>query len=265
MQASPRPALPRPGRASTSWCRARACRPARYRARARRVWGDIELAYRALAVPIVAVTGTNGKSTTVRLLEAMLRAAGLRARAGGNVGDAALGLVGEPLDVAVLEVSSFQLETIESFRPRVALLLNLTPDHLDRHGDLAGYLAAKARIFENQAAGRRRDRERRPGARRARGRPPRARAALRRARHGGARRVLGRRRRVPPDGRAPRCASRSKGCRGRAARCARTCSRRSSPWWRSAPSRGRRSRRSRTSRPCPTAPSWWPSAPACAG
>ena len=124
--------------------------PARYRARARRVWGDIELAWRALAVPIAAVTGTNGKSTTVRLLEAMLRAAGLRARAGGNVGDAALGLVGEPLDVAVLEVSSFQLESIESFRPRVAVLLNLTPDHLDRHGDLAGYLAAKARIFSNQ-------------------------------------------------------------------------------------------------------------------
>jgi len=124
--------------------------PARYRARARRVWGDIELAGRALQVPIAAVTGTNGKSTTVRLLEAMLRAAGLRARAAGNVGDAALGLVGEPLDVAVLEVSSFQLETIESFRPRVAVLLNLTPDHLDRHGSLAGYLAAKARIFENQ-------------------------------------------------------------------------------------------------------------------
>jgi UDP-N-acetylmuramoylalanine--D-glutamate ligase len=124
--------------------------PARYRARARRVWGDIELASRALTVPIAAVTGTNGKSTTVRLLEAMLLAAGLRARAGGNVGDAALGLVGEALDVAVLEVSSFQLETIESFRPRVAVLLNLTPDHLDRHGDLAGYLAAKARVFENQ-------------------------------------------------------------------------------------------------------------------
>jgi len=124
--------------------------PARYRARARRVWGDIELAARALAVPIAAVTGTNGKSTTVRLLEAMLRAAGLRARAAGNVGDAALELVGAPLDVAVLEVSSFQLETIERFRPRVAVLLNLTPDHLDRHGDLAGYLAAKARIFENQ-------------------------------------------------------------------------------------------------------------------
>ena len=126
--------------------------PARYRARARRVWGDIELAWRALAVPIAAVTGTNGKSTTVRLLEAMLRAAGLRARAAGNVGDAALGLVGEPLDVAVLEVSSFQLETIDGFHPRVAVLLNVAPDHLDRHGDMAGYLAAKARIFQNQTA-----------------------------------------------------------------------------------------------------------------
>ena len=96
------------------------------------------------------MTGTNGKSTTVRLLEAMLRAAGVRARAAGNVGDAALGLVGEPLDVAVLELSSFQLETIDRFRPRVAVLLNLTPDHLDRHGDMAGYRAAKARIFANQ-------------------------------------------------------------------------------------------------------------------
>jgi UDP-N-acetylmuramoylalanine--D-glutamate ligase len=126
--------------------------PARYRARARRVWGDIELAWRALAIPIAAVTGTNGKSTTVRLLEAMLRAAGLRARAAGNVGDAALGLVGEPLDVAVLEVSSFQLETIDGFHPRVAVLLNLAPDHLDRHGDMAGYLAAKAHVFVNQTA-----------------------------------------------------------------------------------------------------------------
>jgi UDP-N-acetylmuramoylalanine--D-glutamate ligase len=124
--------------------------PERYRERARRVWGDIELASRALAVPIAAVTGTNGKSTTVRLLEAMLRSAGLRARAAGNVGEAALDLVGEPLDVAVLEVSSFQLETVDRFHPRVAVLLNLTPDHLDRHGSLAGYLAAKARIFENQ-------------------------------------------------------------------------------------------------------------------
>jgi UDP-N-acetylmuramoylalanine--D-glutamate ligase len=123
---------------------------ARYGARARVAWGDLELAYRALAVPIAAVTGTNGKSTTVRLLEAMLRAAGLRARAAGNVGDAALGLVGEPLDAAVLEVSSFQLEAVEAFRPRVGVLLNVTPDHFDRHGDLAGYLAAKLRLFARQ-------------------------------------------------------------------------------------------------------------------
>ena len=125
---------------------------ARYGARARVAWGDIELAYRALKVPIVAVTGTNGKSTTVRLLEAMLRAAGLRARAAGNVGDAALGLVGEPLDAAVLEVSSFQLEAVDAFRPRAALLLNVAPDHLDRHGDMAGYLAAKLRLFARQDA-----------------------------------------------------------------------------------------------------------------
>lgn len=80
----------------------------------------------------------------------MLRAAGLRARAAGNLGDAALELVGAPLDVAVLEVSSFQLETTDSFRPRVAILLNITPDHLDRHGDMQGYTEAKARILANQ-------------------------------------------------------------------------------------------------------------------
>jgi UDP-N-acetylmuramoylalanine--D-glutamate ligase len=125
---------------------------ARYGTRAKHAWGDLELAYRALSIPIAAVTGTNGKSTTVRLLEAMLRAAGLRARAAGNVGEAALGLVGEPLDAAVLEVSSFQLEAVETFRPRVALLLNVTPDHLDRHGDMAGYLATKLRLFARQEA-----------------------------------------------------------------------------------------------------------------
>jgi UDP-N-acetylmuramoylalanine--D-glutamate ligase len=123
---------------------------ARYGQRARAAWGDIELAYRALSVPIAAVTGTNGKSTTVRLLEAMLRAAGFRARAAGNVGEAALGLVGEALDAAVLEVSSFQLEAVDAFRPRAGLLLNVAPDHLDRHGDMAGYLAAKLRLFARQ-------------------------------------------------------------------------------------------------------------------
>jgi len=124
--------------------------PSRYAKAARRVWGDIELAGRALTIPIVAVTGTNGKSTTVRLIEAMLNAAGRRAEAAGNVGTPALSLPGKPLDVAVLEVSSFQLETIESFRPQVAVVLNITPDHLDRHGDLEGYCEAKRRILENQ-------------------------------------------------------------------------------------------------------------------
>jgi UDP-N-acetylmuramoylalanine--D-glutamate ligase len=122
----------------------------RYRDRARRVWGDVELVYRALAVPIVAITGTNGKSTTTLLVEAMLRAAGLRARAAGNLGAPALGLVGQALDLAVLEVSSFQLESTEAFRPRVAVILNITPDHLDRHGSFEAYAAAKARILAHQ-------------------------------------------------------------------------------------------------------------------
>ena len=127
--------------------------PARYRARARRVWGDIELAYRALAVPIVAVTGTNGKSTTVRLLEAMLRAAGLRARAAGNVGRRRRSAWSASRSTSRCSRSRrSSSRRSRRFRPRVAVLLNVTPDHLDRHGDLAGYLAAKARIFENQAA-----------------------------------------------------------------------------------------------------------------
>ena len=149
----------------------------RYAERAKRVWGDVELAYRALcgsgfalqgpvgtgvARPsqeapggrtIVAVTGTNGKSTTAVLIEAMLRAAGFRACAAGNLGPPALSLVGKALDVAVLEVSSFQLESTETFRPRVAVVLNTTPDHLDRHGSFETYVAAKTRITENQEPG----------------------------------------------------------------------------------------------------------------
>jgi UDP-N-acetylmuramoylalanine--D-glutamate ligase len=124
--------------------------PERYRERAKRVWGDVELAYRALQVPIVAITGTNGKTTTTRLVETLLRGAGLRAAAAGNVGDPVLDRVGEALDWVVLEVSSFQLETIESFRPSVAVILNITPDHLDRHGSFEAYVEAKARVLENQ-------------------------------------------------------------------------------------------------------------------
>ncbi len=126
---------------------------ARWEGRTKRAWGDIELCFRALQVPVVAVTGTNGKSTVVRLIEAMARSAGLRAKAAGNLGIPALDLVGQPLDLAILEVSSFQLESVDSFRPRTALLLNVSPDHLDRHGDLEGYLRAKARIFARQSTG----------------------------------------------------------------------------------------------------------------
>ena len=124
----------------------------RYAARARRVWNDVELAYRALAVPIVAVTGTNGKSTTTLLVESLCNEAGLRARAAGNLGPPALGLVGAPLDVAVLEVSSFQLESVESFRAHVAVVLNVTPDHYDRHPSFEAYAEAKRRVLANQGA-----------------------------------------------------------------------------------------------------------------
>jgi len=124
----------------------------RFAAGAQRIWGDIELTARALSVPLVAVTGTNGKSTVVRLIESMLRAAGFRALAAGNIGSPALSLVGKPLDVAVLEVSSFQLETVENFRPKVAVFLNVTPDHLDRHGSFDDYVRAKTAIFARQEA-----------------------------------------------------------------------------------------------------------------
>lgn len=124
----------------------------RYAGAAKRVVGDIELASRFLEIPIVAITGTNGKSTTVTLVEGMLRAGGLRARMAGNVGTPALSLVGEPLDVAVLEVSSFQLEAVDTFAPKIAAVLNVTPDHLDRHGSMEVYAATKQRIFAQQQA-----------------------------------------------------------------------------------------------------------------
>lgn len=115
-------------------------------------WGDVELAFRALAVPVIAVTGTNGKTTATLLIEAMLRAAGWRAEAAGNLGRPALELVGRALDAAVLEVSSFQLEAVEAFRPRVAVVLNVAPDHLDRHGSFESYVDAKARLLHRQEA-----------------------------------------------------------------------------------------------------------------
>ena len=125
-------------------------------ARARRipVWGEVELAVRLLdgANPIIGVTGTNGKTTTTLLLAAMLEASGIAAVAAGNVGTAITSLAGriEPGRAIVCELSSFQLENVETLRCDVAVLLNLTPDHLDRHADLEAYGLAKLRIFERQ-------------------------------------------------------------------------------------------------------------------
>jgi UDP-N-acetylmuramoylalanine--D-glutamate ligase len=120
------------------------------RARGVPVWSELELGYRLLGEPrIVAVTGTNGKTTTSELLGSIMRAP-----VAGNVGRALCHLDGEVSAGAwiVCEVSSFQLEDVHAFRPRVALLLNLEPDHLDRHGTFAAYRAAKLRVFENQQA-----------------------------------------------------------------------------------------------------------------
>jgi UDP-N-acetylmuramoylalanine--D-glutamate ligase len=119
------------------------------------VIGELELAFGYCNSPIAAITGTNGKTTTTTLLEMMINASGKRAIACGNIGKAFAEAVFELTaeDAAVLEVSSFQLETIEEFRPRVAAILNVTPDHLDRHADMQAYVEAKGRIFENQKPG----------------------------------------------------------------------------------------------------------------
>src|SRR5205814_2464323 len=105
--------------------------------------------------PWVAITGTNGKSTTTALAGHLFRAAGREAWTAGNIGVALTerAAVVPPKGVIVAEVSSFQLERTVSFRPRVAVLLNLTPDHLDRYPDLDAYAAAKARVFARQGEG----------------------------------------------------------------------------------------------------------------
>lgn len=111
---------------------------------------EIELAAAALDAPMVAITGTNGKSTTTELVAHLLGGSSRRIFAGGNLGTPLVEAVGGAWDVVVVEVSSFQLEWVDSFHPRVALLLNVSPDHLDRHGDVASYAAVKARIFARQ-------------------------------------------------------------------------------------------------------------------
>jgi UDP-N-acetylmuramoylalanine--D-glutamate ligase len=116
------------------------------------VVGEMELAWRALPNRFLAVTGTNGKTTTVELLGHLYRSAGAPVALAGNVGTALAGLVGEvdPEATIVCECSSFQLEDTTHFAPECAVFLNLAPDHLDRHGTIEDYLAAKLRIFANQ-------------------------------------------------------------------------------------------------------------------
>jgi UDP-N-acetylmuramoylalanine--D-glutamate ligase len=124
------------------------------RARGVPIIGELELGWRAMEAETIAITGTNGKTTTTALTGALLAEQPRPVLVGGNIGTplAAHALTFPRDGLVVAEVSSFQLETIETFQPRVAAVLNLTPDHLDRHGDFAAYVDAKARIFLNQTA-----------------------------------------------------------------------------------------------------------------
>jgi UDP-N-acetylmuramoylalanine--D-glutamate ligase len=116
--------------------------------------GELELGWRSCGLPVIAVTGTNGKTTTTELLAQMLNACGQPTIACGNIGKPLSEVAREKnqFDVLTVEVSSFQLETIKTFRPSTALWLNFAPDHLDRYRSVAEYRAAKLRIFENQTA-----------------------------------------------------------------------------------------------------------------
>src|SRR5210317_1782099 len=112
--------------------------------------GEVEIAWHELSGTMIAITGTNGKSTVTSLIGEMLKAWGQNAFVGGNLGIPLIDAVGKDYDWQVVELSSFQLETIETFRPRYAMLLNISEDHLDRYPDMTSYIAAKVRIFENQ-------------------------------------------------------------------------------------------------------------------
>jgi UDP-N-acetylmuramoylalanine--D-glutamate ligase len=116
------------------------------------VWSEIELAWRFLRGKLVAITGSNGKTTTTSLVAHILKTSNIPTLVGGNIGTPLLTLVETSVDtsVTVAEISSFQLETIDSFRPEIGVLLNLTPDHLDRHLTFEEYANAKMRMFENQ-------------------------------------------------------------------------------------------------------------------
>ena len=116
------------------------------------VIGEMELASRYIKEPIVAITGTNGKTTTTSLIGKMLKASGCSVFVGGNIGAPLIDYLnsGTHADVIVAEISSFQLDTIESFRPKVGVLLNITEDHLDRYDDFPHYVQSKGRLFQNQ-------------------------------------------------------------------------------------------------------------------
>jgi UDP-N-acetylmuramoylalanine--D-glutamate ligase len=114
------------------------------------VISEIELASAFARVPMIAITGSNGKTTTVSLVHALLQQAGLRSGCGGNIGTPLISLVEGDFDYLVVEISSFQMETTFSFRPYIGVLLNIYPNHLDRHGDMASYFAAKKRLFQAQ-------------------------------------------------------------------------------------------------------------------
>jgi UDP-N-acetylmuramoylalanine--D-glutamate ligase len=119
-----------------------------------KIIGEVELATRFFPGSIVAITGSNGKTTTTALTGQVVANGGFPTVVGGNIGTPAISLVEQATEdtIAVLEVSSFQLETIDTFRPHIAVVLNVTPDHLDRHHSFTAYADAKARIFENQLA-----------------------------------------------------------------------------------------------------------------
>jgi len=116
------------------------------------VIGEVELASRYIDEPIVAITGTNGKTTTTSLIGKMLQDSGRKVFVGGNIGDPLIDHLnsGADADVIVAEISSFQLDTIKSFRPKVGVLLNITEDHLDRYNDFRDYARSKGRLFKNQ-------------------------------------------------------------------------------------------------------------------
>ncbi len=117
------------------------------------IWSEIEFAWRHLSTPVVAVTGTNGKSTVTEATSTMLRASGLEAPAVGNIGSPLSDFCDRSYDLLVVETSSFQLRFIESFHPEAAAITNIAVDHLDWHGSAESYERAKGRIFENQTAG----------------------------------------------------------------------------------------------------------------